>query len=448
MATRIHKGYKFRIYPEAEQQVFFAKSFGCNRFIWNHFLAERQQFYLENKDKTDGKRSLNYYDNAAGLVKLKKQDATSWLTEVYSQCLQAELKQLDSAYIGFFKGITKYPRFKSKSDKQSCKFPQGFSLEGGNLWAPKQKKPIKMVMHREFGANAEILTVTVSKTKTGKYFAAFCVEEDAAPLPKSDKSVGIDLGLTDFATLSDGMVIKNPKIAWKQRKRLSFLQRRHSKKVKGSKNKEKARVKLAKCHEKITAKKQDFTHKLSRRIVDENQVIAVEDLNVVGMMKNRRLARSIGEVSWSEFTRQLEYKSEWAGRSFVQIGRFFPSSKLCQCGHVNQGLKLSDRVWQCPKCNAMINRDANAATNILRQGLNLLSEQKEKAEGKLPPATILAKPAKASKAKSGEGLPSDSKQKLKEASKGVLAKAGKSRRVYELRSPGKEIGSAGFQTGE
>ena len=427
METRIHKGYKFRIYPDAEQQVFFAKSFGCNRFIWNHFLAERQQFYLTNKNKTDGKRSLNYYDNCTQLTKLKKEDATHWLSEVNSQSLQAELKQLDSAYIGFFKGRTKYPKFKSKVDSQGCKIPQGFSFEEEKIWIPKLKNPIKIVKHREFGTNPEALTVTISKTKTGKYFAAFCVEEDAAPLPKSNKSVGIDVGLTDFATLSDGTVIKNPKIAWKQRKHLSFLQRQHSKKAKGGKNREKARIKLAKCHEKITAKKQDFTHKLSRRIVDENQVIAVEDLNVVGMMKNRRLARSIGEVSWSEFTRQLEYKSEWAGRDFIKIGRFFPSSKLCQCGHVNQGLKLSDRVWQCPKCNATINRDANAATNILRQGLNLLSEQKEPLK-----AAILAKPAKASKAKSGEGLPSDSKQKLREASQRVPAKAGKNGRVYEL----------------
>lgn len=431
-AQRIHKGYRFRIYPDAEQAIFLAKSFGCNRYVWNHFLNERQQYYLANKDKTDGKRSLNYYDNASSLVKLKKQEPTEWLTEVNAQALQAELKQLDAAYLGFFKGKTKYPRFKTKTDKQACKIPQDFAIENGKLWVPKIKKPIQLVAHREFGANAEILHVTISKTKTGKYYAAFCVEEDVAPLPKASKNVGIDVGLTDFATLSDGMVIKNPKIAWKQRKRLSYLQRQHSKKKKGGKNREKARICIAKCHEKIVAKKQDFTHKLSRRIVDENQVIAVEDLNVVGMMKNRRLARSIGEVSWSEFTRQLEYKSAWAGRDFVKIDRFFPSSKLCQCGHVNQGLKLSDRVWQCPKCNATINRDANAAVNILRQGMNKLQGDDNE---------ISVKPAKAGKTKSGKGLLSDSKQKLREASQRVLPQGEKSGRVYELRSPG-------FQTGE
>lgn len=430
-AQRIHKGYRFRIYPDVDQAVFLAKSFGCNRYVWNYFLNERQQYYLTNKDKTDGKRSLNYYDNASSLVKLKKQEPTVWLTDVYSQALQAELKQLDAAYLGFFKGKAKYPRFKTKADKQTCKFPQGFSLESGNLWLPKQVKPVKMVMHREFGVNAEILHVTISKTKTGKYFASFCVEEDAAPLSKSSKNVGIDVGLTDFATLSDGTVIKNPKIAWKQRKRLSYLQRQHSKKKKGGKNREKARIRVAKCHEKITAKKQDFTHKLSRRIVDENQVIAVEDLNVVGMMKNRRLARSIGEVSWSEFIRQLEYKSEHAERDFVKIDRFFPSSKLCQCGHVNQGLKLSDRVWQCPKCSATINRDANAAVNILRQGMNKLQGDDNE---------ISVKPAKAGKTKSGKGLLSDSKQKLREASQRSSPKGGKSGRVYELRTPGMNSG--------
>ena len=426
-AQRIHKGYKFRIYPDAEQAVFLAKSFGCNRYIWNHFLNERQQYYLANKDKTDGKRSLTYYDNCKSLTIAKKNENTKWLSEVNAQALQAELKQLDAAYLGFFKGKAKYPRFKTKSDKQACKIPQDFAIENGKLWIPKNKNPIKMVTHREFGVNAEILHVTISKTKTGKYYAAFCVEEDAAPLPKSSKNVGIDVGLTDFATLSDGAVIKNPKIAWKQRKRLSYLQRQHSKKTKGGKNREKARIRVAKCHEKIVAKKQDFTHKLSRRIVDENQVIAVEDLNVVGMMKNRRLARSIGEVSWSEFIHQLEYKSEHAGRDFVKIDRFFPSSKLCQCGHVNQGLKLSDRVWQCPKCSATINRDANAAVNILRQGMNKLQKEFTSGEG-LPSDT--AKP----RAKAIGGA---NKQKLREASQRVLLQSKKSGRVYELRSPRK-----------
>lgn len=389
--VKIHKGYKFRIYPDAEQSVFLAKSFGCNRFVWNHFLSERQAYYIANKDGENKKRSLDYHNNAASLVKLKKIEATNWLSKVCSQSLQAKLKQLDAAYLGFYKGETDYPRFKTKRDNQTCKFPQAFSLENGNLWIPKQKKTIKVVKHRQFGLNAKIKHVTVSKTKTGKYYASFCVEEDISPLAKSAKNIGIDVGLTDFATLSDGTNIKNPKIAWKQRKKLAYLQRQHSKKQKKGKNREKARLKLAKCYEKITDKKQDFTHKLSRRIVNENQVIAVEDLNIVGMMKNRRLARSIGEVSWSEFIRQLEYKSLHGGRDFVKIDRFFPSSKLCQCGYLHQGLKLSERKWECPKCKVMVNRDENAAINILKQGINKLN------------TTISSGSAQADSVKSGEG---------------------------------------------
>jgi putative transposase len=296
------------------------------------------------------------------------------------------------------------------------------------LHIPKLEKPLKVVVHRKFGEGAKILFVVISKTKTNKYFASFCVEENKPENKVLTKETGIDLGLTDLMTFSDETKIANPRIAWKQRKKLGYLQRQHSKKKKAEKtetskdkgdanqgkNREKARIRLAKCYEKIINQKNDFHHKLTSKITDENQVIVMEDLGVVEMMQNRRLARGIGEVSWYEIVKQLKYKSEWRGRSFVQIDRYFPSSKLCPCGFIHQGLTLSQREWSCPKCGLTLDRDINAAKNILRQGKQLLS--------------------------SGEGLPSErtgkpgKKQKLKEA---LLkdTRRGKNKRVYELRGP-------------
>lgn len=448
-AHRVYKGYRFRIYPNAEQRTFFAKMFGCNRFVWNYFLNERKEFYLANQNVKDGKRSLNYHDNARSLTQLKQKEETAWLAEVNAQSLQAELKQLDGAYLSFFRKVTAFPKFKTRGNNQSFKVPQHFKLDiaGNRLWLPKLKKAVKIVCHRQFGPNAEVLFVTVSKTPSGKYFASLCVEEDVVVGKPSQNNVGIDVGLTDFATLSTGEKITNPKIAWKQRKKLKFLHRRLSRKVKGSSNRNKARIKLARQYERITNRKQDFSHKLSRRIVDENQVIAVEDPNVVGMQKNRRLARSIGEVSWSEFLRQLEYKAGWQRKTLVKVGRFFPSSKLCSCGFVNQNLRLKDRKWQCPKCGVTLDRDINAATNILKQGLNLLAEEplinnahRKAYEKARSTNKLLSKLAKASKDTSGEGLPSDAlaratKQKLGEALVCELSQDKERSQVREPRSP-------------
>ncbi len=416
---KVHKGYKFRIYPDKEQEIFFSKSFGCNRFVWNYFLNKRKDDYLKKKDllkdnktksKKDKIRTLNYYDNAKELTLLKSSEETKWLSEVNSQSLQQSLRSLEVAYNKFFLKQTLLPKFKSKNDHQSFCVPQGFKLEGKLLHLPKIN-PVKIVCHREFGENAKILSVVISKSKSGRYFASLCVEEDAKSYPKAEGEVGIDLGLTNLMTFSDGKFVKNPKIAWKNRKKIAYLQRQHSKKRKekdgAGKNREKVRIKLARCHDKIVRIKQDFTHKLTSKITDENQVIVMEDLSVTGMMKNRRLARSIGEVSWGELVRQIKYKSEWKGRKFLQIDRFFPSSKLCACGFVHQGLKLSDRKWHCPKCNLELDRDVNAARNILKQGRNL----------------------------SGEGLPSESKQKIREAFRKDNRKV-KCSRVNELRSLG------------
>lgn len=364
----MNRGYKFRIYPNDEQKVLLSKMFGCNRFVYNYFLNQRKEFYLANKDQK--KRGLNYNDNCSSLVKLKKTEETKWLTEVDSQSLQQSLRDLDAAYLKFFRKQAQFPQFKSKHDKQSCRFVQRFELKDSVLSLPKIGD-IEIVQHRKIPSDAKLCNVTVSKNKTGQYFASICVDETILKLPVATKNVGIDLGLKSFAAMSDGTVITNPKISWKRRKKMAHLQRQHSRKKKDSRNREKARVKVAREHQKISNRKSDFSHKLSRKIVNENQVIAVEDLNVAGMVKNRRLARSISEVSWAEFVKQLEYKSLWAGRTFVKVNRFFPSSKLCSCGFIYDNLKLKDREWTCPKCHTTHDRDLNAARNILKQGLIL-----------------------------------------------------------------------------
>ena len=363
---RITRGYKFQVLPTEEQKVFFAKSFGCSRFVFNRFLNARKEYYLKNG------KGIGYNDTAKLLTELKEQKNTEWLNEVNSQSLQQSLRQLDVAYQRFFKKISKFPSFKSKYDNQSFCVPQHFSFENGLLTIPKLKSPIKVNQHRPFGENSEIAFLTISKTKTNKYFVSFIVEEDFTPkVKKTNKSVGIDLGLIDLMTFSDGKKISNPRIAKKYRKKLEYRQRQHSKKTKKGKNRERARVELAKTYEKINNVKLDYAHKLTADIVKNHDTICMEDLNIANMMKDHKKARSIQEVSWYEIVRQLKYKSEWNDRKFIQIDRWFPSSKTCNdCGYINQSLKEGDREWGCPICNVHHDRDYNASLNILKQGLS------------------------------------------------------------------------------
>ena len=374
---RITRGYKFPILPTEEQKTFFAKSFGCSRFVFNHFLNKRKECYLNTG------KEMNYYDIAELLVKLKEDDKTEWLNEVNSQSLQQSLRQLDVAYTRFFKKVSKFPSFKSKYDRQSFCVPQHFVFENGLLTIPKLKSNIKVNQHRPFGENYEICFLTISKTKTNKYFVSFIVEEDFTPrFKKTEKSVGIDLGLIDLMTFSDGKKISNPRIAKKYRKKLEYQQRQHSNKTKKSENRERARVKLAKTYEKMTNVKLDYAHKLTNDIVKNHDTIVMEDLSITNMMKDHKKARSIQEVSWYEIVRQLKYKSEWNDRKFVQVDTWFPSSKTCNdCGYINQSLKERDREWDCPICNIHHDRDYNASLNILKQGLSGLeikSEYKQK----------------------------------------------------------------------
>jgi putative transposase len=374
------KSFKFQLLPTKAQEVLLAKHFGCKRFVWNYFLNKRKEEYLKDK------KALNYYDCANELVNLKKQEETSWLKEINSQTLQATLRDLDGSYNRFFRKQSKFPKFKSKWNRQSFRVPQHISIENNKIYFPKFNEGIELNQHREIG---EINFITVSKTPTGKYFVTItCEVGEIQKLPSNVKSIGIDLGIKDFAVCSDGNKFDNPKHYHKLEKRLKFKQRQLSKKKKESNSRLKYRKQVALVHEKITNNRQDFLHKLSTKLIHENQVICIEDLNVKGMMANHKLAKSIGNCGWSEFVRQLTYKAEWYGREIIKVDRFFPSSKTCNhCGWINESLTLSDREWTCV-CGKVIDRDLNASQNILQQGLNQ---------------------------KSGLGIKSDSKQKQVEA---------------------------------
>jgi len=359
----VKKTFKYRLYPTGEQEVLLARHFGARRFIFNHFLDQRKTAYLE------AKKTLTYYDNAKALTEMKHSDEFSWMKEINAQSLQASLRDLDAAYNRFFAKQGMFPRFKSKHDRQSFRMPQNVYYSEGRLDIPKFKKPIKVVEDRP--VTGKILFATISRTPTGKYFVAITCETEHVPMASKDNAVGVDLGLTDLAVLSSGKRFENARNIRKYERRLAYEQKGLSKKVKGSASRARQKVKVAIVHEKITNSRADHIHKATMAIVRENQTICVESLSVVNMMKNHCLAKGIADVAWGEFLRQLKYKSEWNGRQFLTVDRFFPSSKTCNaCKFVHQGLALADRTWTCPKCGAEHDRDLNASRNILEQGLN------------------------------------------------------------------------------
>ncbi len=364
----IQKGFKFRIYPNKEQEIFLMKSFGCARFVYNFGLQLKIQSY------TDSKKSLNYYELNKKLNELKSDPDKGWLKEVYSQSLQSSLRHLDNAFTRFFKEKKGFPKYKSRHKNDfSFSIPQGASIKEGKLCIPKVRDGIKLVQHRQF--EGIIKTVTISKNPVGQYFVTLLVEENSNEVKpkilKKNKTIGVDLGIKDFAILSTGEKIQNPKYLKKKLKRLKKIQKRHSRKLKGSNNRNKHRIKVAKIHNKIANQRRDFLHKLSHRLTHDKQVssICIEDLAVKNMVRNRKLSQAISDVGWGEFRRQLEYKSKWYGINLIVIGRFEPSSKLCnQCGLINENLKLSDREWTC-ECGAIHDRDILAANNIKNFGI-------------------------------------------------------------------------------
>jgi len=362
----INKAFKYRIYPTKEQEILLAKHFGSKRFVWNYFLNQRKVVYLENK------KSLNYYDNARTLTGLKKEENYIWLKEVNSQSTQASLRDLDVAYNRFFSKQGKFPRFKSRKDKQSFRVPQYTEYKDQQLWIPKFKQPIKVREDRLL--SGKILFSTISKSPTGKYFVSITCETEYIPYEKTTSKVGIDLGIKNLAICSNGKIYPNIKNTKKYSKILSYEQRQLSKKQKGSNSKNRQCIKVAKVHEKIGNSRSNHIHNITTQLVRENQTICVEDLSVANIMKNHKLAKSVSDCSWGEFLRQLKYKSEWNQRNLISVGRFFPSSKTCnKCKFINQNLTLKDREWTCPSCGSKLDRDINASENILEQGLKIYS---------------------------------------------------------------------------
>lgn len=376
---KIHSAYKFRIYPTKDQKILLSKHFGASRFIYNHYLSKQKQHYLNNKEEIEAKRvkgNLNFFENCKDLTQLKKQEEFSWLKEINSQSLQYALNNLDTAYAKFFRKETQFPVFKSKHcNHQSFTVPQNTEVVRTSLNIPKFKKGIKIKQHRKI--EGRILYSTISKTPSNKYFVSITVEREIEEKPRITKEIGIDLGIKDFCICSDNTKTSNPKHLYKLEKKLKFKQKELSKKKKGSSNRNKQRLKVARIHERVSNSRLDFLHKLSSKLINENQIIYLEDLNVKGMVRNHKLAKAISDCSWSKFVTFLKYKADWGEREIIQIDRFFPSSKTCyNCGWVKQDLTLKDREWLCSNCNSTIDRDLNAALNILKQGRLLKSNRR------------------------------------------------------------------------
>ena len=355
------KSIKFRLYPDENQRELLEKQFGYCRFIYNWALDYSDWEYKANQTVTFKK----HWESK--LPDLKQY--LPWLKEANSQSLQHELKHLESAYQRFFKKLGGLPKFKSRYDKQSFSVPQSFKIENGCLSIPKLNN-IKIIISKDI-TSSNLRSITISKTKTNKYFASILYDDGftmpTKPPLNKNKSIGIDLGIKEFAVISDGLRIANPKFLESSAKKLKRYQQSLSKKNKGSSNRRKAKLKVALLHERISNQRSDFLHKTSNLVCKshEAKTICVENLNVKGMVKNHKLAKAIHSASWSEFVRQLEYKSDWNGKNLIKCNRFDPSSKICnECGSKNDSLKLSDRTWLC-SCGAKLDRDLNASKNII-----------------------------------------------------------------------------------
>lgn len=365
LVKKILRTYRFALYPNEEQEELLARHFGCVRYVYNHFLGERIRQYQAHQ------RSDHYHAQARALTILKSQEATHWLKEVNSQSLQYALRCLETAFRNFFSGRAGFPRFKSKRHRNSFRVPQFLRLQGDRLHLPKFKTGIRLKLHRSIAG--QIRHGTICRTAAGKYFVSLLCEELYQPKLRTGAACGLDLGLKDLITTSAGRQFNNHRYTRKYAAVLKRAQQDLSRKVKGSRSFERQRRKVARLHDKIRNSRLDRLHKVSHELISTYDTICVEDLHVKGMVRNRKLARSISDASWAELVRMLAYKADWNDKRIVKVSRWYPSSKTChQCGWIKEDLELSMRVWRCGNGHEL-SRDVNAAINIMQEGKRIIS---------------------------------------------------------------------------
>jgi putative transposase len=379
------KAFKYRFYPTAEQESLLRRTMGCVRLVYNKALDARTSGWYERQER------IGFVETSSMLTGWKKQQDLDFLNEVSSVPLQQGLRNLQKAFTNFWAGRAKYPNFKKKHSGGNAEFTKSaFKWKDGQVFLAKCTEALPIRWSRDLPEGCEPSTITIKLEASGRWFASLLVDTDIAQLPKSDKQIGLDVGITSLIATSNGDKIANPKHFKQLRKKLKRVQKALSRKQKGSNNRHKARLKVAKVHAQITDARSDFLHKLTTQLVRENQTIVVEDLAIKNMVKNHKLSGAISDASWGELIRQLSYKCEWYGRELIKIDRWFPSSKRCgNCGHVVDKLPLNIREWECPKCGMNHDRDINAAHNILAAGLAVsvcganIRPERESSQGQL-----------------------------------------------------------------